>query len=152
MLNTPVGTVIPITPETAAKFLTSCSVERIKNIDATTLKKLHLSSYIPGTEASNSTPHSVNYKKGATLIINNMSYQVTDAGIIPIVFIPDASPIQAEDPITGIQGTMEVVEDKLNTIPGLEELPIDPSKLEPAHKIADLGEDAGHVLDIERAV
>lgn len=61
----------------------------------------------------------------------------------------------ASDPITGEDGIVEVKDEETTaapTISGLEEVPMDPSKFEEKHKIADLGDPTSHVLDVERDV
>lgn len=57
------------------------------------------------------------------------------------------------DPTTGMEGLVEIL-DEVTTkpIPGLSEIPLDPSKMDSKQKIADLGDPAEHVLDDERAV
>lgn len=61
------------------------------------------------------------------------------------------------DPITGNEAILEVVEDSkasLTTsfIPGIEAIPMDPSKIDIKQKIVDLGDPNEHVLDTERSI
>lgn len=64
-----------------------------------------------------------------------------------------SSTLIADDPITGIEGIIEVGETvPAPVLPGLGDLPLDPGQLEEKHRIADLGDAQEHVLDVERAV
>jgi len=58
------------------------------------------------------------------------------------------------DPVSGEEGMVTVVEEPATTssIPGLEALPMDPSKMNTKQNIADLGDPSEHVLDTERSI
>jgi hypothetical protein len=125
-----VGIVNITTPEMAAKFLSVCDAERISKIDPTTRNKVHELTKFSGVITTK--PLSFPPTIGDALV------EEAYGGAIEKVegdFID-----QGQEPGTA------------SKIPGLQELPIDPSTIEQKQKIADLGDVNEHVLDVERSV
>lgn len=153
-----------ITPEQATRLIGACPLERFQKIDKGIVHQAlkNFKSLITSTQKpkpNKSISYSAMtidgnvggfsttaiYSVGDTVLLNGEEYTITAIGATKIV---------AQDPIDNQVGTLEIQEDEIltGTIPGLEELPIDPSKASPKHKIADLGNATDHVLDVERAV
>lgn len=84
------------------------------------------------------------FKVGDQITMDGEKYTITQIG----------DSLAAADPITGEDGIIEVADEPTSkaTISGLEEVPMDPSKFDEKHKIADLGDSTAHVLDVERDV
>ena len=165
------------TPEQAAKLLSVCTPERLlaipEDIRTSLLNSFSESEKVlnPGkpllleteTEghpiksgyvALNSKSEQVTFTNlpspdlqvGSTISIGDEVYTITDKGT-------SSSTLIADDPITGIEGIIEVGETvPAPVLPGLGDLPLDPGQLEEKHRIADLGDAQEHVLDVERAV
>lgn len=91
------------------------------------------------------------FQLGQIISMNGQEYTITQIGnqkIDPVTGEPQAVATVVMDE----NGNVSVVGEEVQTIPGLEELPLDPSKCEEKHRIADLGDATEHVLDLERAV
>lgn len=164
-----------ITPEQAAKLLSACSEERLLAIplgvrqalvEALPKKEnlIKILSMKP-SDASKTKPsvitaldsegmtvtftslHIKNLLVGDLLTINGHNYTVTSIG----------AEIVADSPIDNSNGIQEITDDCIATaaeivLPGTEQIPMDPGKLNAKQKIADLGDALEHVLDVERAV
>jgi hypothetical protein len=141
-----------MTVEMAAKFLSTCTPERVSKIDPATRNKVAAltMSYKTGIVLdSQIKPKPLTmYKVNDVIKINGTTMVVTENGI------QSEGQVQAEDPIIGVDTLLDVAEEQMpdKGIPGLEEIPMDPSKLDPEKNIADLGDPTEHVLDVERSV
>lgn len=88
------------------------------------------------------------YKVGDSIVVNDASYTVT--AVNNAISMVDA-------PATENDGMEEIAEDAATMagqqagFPGTGKIPIDMSKMQPEHGIAELADD-DHVLDVERAV
>jgi len=163
--------------EQAAKFLSICPAARLAGLDAGTRSKIVEGMAIPkagmpgpqvggltatspikppkvysATDAAGNLytfsgfPPSVSFKVGDKIQINGNVHTIVAA----------ASSIAAPDPITGAEGMVEFKDDEApqpeDKIPGLEEIPTDPSKFVKKDKIAELADKDEHVLDDERDI
>jgi len=160
------------TPEQAAKLLSSCSQERLLAIPlgvrqalAEALpKKENLIKAIPVgipaakkngvVTATDSQGNVVTFTPppGTTLAVGD-SINLKGLMLAQCTIIAITGELAADSPIDNSSGIQEITDDTPGVaLPGTDLILMDPSKLEPGQKIADLGDDQEHVLDVERAV
>lgn len=163
-----------MTVDMAAKFMSACTTARLGQVDKTTMTKLALTMpksnktpmkvgmgqvKVPEAEPTVAGPFTaidqetgdvatlsgfspaVQFKVGQIVNFNGHQYIITGTSSI----------IQGVDPIDGTEGAL-IVADEPSNIPGIEEIPMDPSKMDQGDKIADLGDPTEHVLDVERSI
>lgn len=99
------------------------------------------------------------FEIGQKVMINGKECTVTGVGSSDMP--PASIKIEATDPITGVQASVEVLEEgepedfietAVPAIPGMGKIPVDKSKLQDGIKVAQMGDPTEHVLDIERSV
>lgn len=156
-----------VTVQQAAKFLASVPVGALTSIDGTITSVLTnklKSATVPSTiVAAKAGPSNLiltaadggtlvvalsvptGFKIGNKLSLNGKEYTVTVIGTSDTV-------LTAPDPITNIEGAIAIVEDKPPVLPGIDNIPVDPSKLQVSAKIAEIEDDKDHVLDVERSI
>jgi hypothetical protein len=154
-------TVAMVTVDQAAKFLSVCPPERLGQLNGHTKIALETALKLADKKPVEASPSSGSvmaitdgsavilsgfskpFSLGQTVEMNGESYTITALG---------------PDPITGVEGVVEYKDElppdnDLAFIPGIQQLPVDPSKLdEKKSKVADLGDPTEHVLDVERSV
>jgi hypothetical protein len=180
--NEAMDTPVVVRPEQAAKLVASCAPERLLAMPESLRKEVHQSLIaafgnikagevttkpllkIPLVLAGTLSPslpvvaidtdgHSISYtingfsgfKVGDKVTVDGKEFTITQVGGL----------LSAPDPITGQDGIVEVNDADTTPavkLPGLNDIPLDPGKFDPKHKIADLGDPTSHVLDVERDI
>lgn len=167
--NIPVVNISVVSVEQAAKFLSVCSTEQLSKINP--MVRVTLAGLITNKSAGIKTIATKPLQElgGIKAIKSSDGAVVTLSGFPPdtkfkvgqvIYFNGDTMIITAIDSPTSGKGSADLLYEfeavdytEMETIPGLQELPMDPSKLDDKKdKVADLGDVNEHVLDVERNV
>jgi len=101
---------------------------------------------------------STKYNPGEHITLSGVTYIITAVHehmltVDPVTGIMNWVEVSVEgEPAAPLQSNKNKPEDSPIPMDSLQALPVDPSKFETKHKIADAGDPAEHVLDVERAI